>query len=113
MKHPKYNVFSQEYDFQVLHLGGWVSDKNVVALNSNSTIPEGSTSNLGSHVLTLIGMGRTDEVGQISDVLQKTTINHVVDPLDCQYSYPEYLVNGELVICMTGEDSSQGRDRYV
>ena len=118
MIHPNYNPLTHENDFQLLHLGGWVDDKAIARLNKNSTIPErlqGSGDGDDVSVLTLVGMGRTEEDGPISDVLMKTTITRVIDSSDCQDAYPEYLVNGEVVICATGGDdsSSEGRDRYV
>jgi hypothetical protein len=112
MTHPNYNPLTHENDFQLLHLSGWVNGKATIRINKNSTIPERLRSS--DSVLKLVGMGRTEEDGPISDVLMKTTIDRVVDSSDCQDAYPEYLVNGDLVICATGDDSSkEGRDRYV
>ena len=117
--HPQYNPLTHEYDFQLLRLGGWVSNKMTAPLNNNSTSPDndqrwrGTGGGGGGAELVLVGMGRTTEDGPISDVLMKTTINRLVDSSDCQDAYPEFLVNGTLVICATGDGSSMGRDRYV
>lgn len=72
----------------------------IVPINSDPTVPASGTQ------LTVIGMGRTDEEGPISKVLRSTEV-FPISSLECQASYPEYLVNGDVVICAAGE----GTDR--
>ena len=78
-------------------------EKSVASLNSNPAIPRDKNDRL-----TVIGMGRMEEDGNVSSTLLSTEI-YLIDKEDCQKLYPEFLVNDEVVICAAGE----GRDRYV
>jgi hypothetical protein len=71
-----------------------------LSINSDPTIP------LSGTPLTAIGMGRTSEDGPLSNVLLRTEV-FPVDSTTCQDSYPEFTVNGDVVICAAGE----GTDR--
>lgn len=100
--HPNYDSRTDEYDFRILKLNAWV-DKPVVPLNGDPNIP-GNNDN----EMIVIGMGRTQEDGNVSKTLLSTEIQEV-DSVTCQKLYPEYLVNERVVICAAGE----GKDRYV
>ena len=78
-------------------------EKPTAKLNSDPSVPMNE-----NDILTVIGMGRTEEDGNVSSTLLRTEI-YQIDTVECQQSYPEFLVNDEVVICAAGE----GRDRYV
>lgn len=100
VRHPDYDDYSHEYDFRVLQLGAWMQDRLIIALNNNSAVPQ------IEQELTLTGMGRTEEGGNISSVLRETTL-FAIDHESCQALNPEYLVNDDVVLCASGEE----RDR--
>jgi hypothetical protein len=100
--HPDYDSRTDEYDFRVFKLNAWV-DKPVVPLNGDPNIPGNNDDEM-----IVIGMGRTQEDGNVSKTLLSTEIQEV-DSVTCQKLYPEYLVNERAVICAAGE----GKDRYV
>jgi len=77
-------------------------EKPVAPLNGDPNIP-GDKNN---DELIVIGMGRTQEGGNVSKTLLSTEI-YQVDPVECQELYPEFFVNNNVVICAAGE----GRDR--
>lgn len=99
ISHPEYNPDTHEYDFRLLRLGGWV-DKPVATLNSDPAIPGDE-----NDPLTVIGMGRIQEDGNVSSTLLSTQI-YQINTAECQALYPEFLVNDEVVICAAGD----GRD---
>jgi Trypsin len=98
--HPDYNSHSHEYDFRILQLGAWMQDRKTVSLNGDAAVPA------IEEELTLAGMGRTDEDGDISQVLRKTTV-FSIDHGVCQQLYPEFLVNDEVLICAAGENTDR------
>jgi hypothetical protein len=77
-----------------------VPKDEVILINSDPTIPASESS------LTALGMGRISEGGPISNVLLSTKVFPVATA-ECQASYPEFLVNGDVVICAAGD----GTDR--
>jgi hypothetical protein len=54
------------------------------------------------------GFGVTEEDGEISDVLLDTQVFYL-DPAICKSSYPDFVVNNEVMMCAGAE----GTDRYV
>ena len=103
VEHPNYDEDSDDYDFLVAKLSGWV-DKEVARL------PSGGDRLRSGDPLYVIGFGRTSEAGSPSDVLLGTGLDYM-DPTECSavlgnfsYSVPE-----DTMLCAIGE----GKDAYV
>ena len=75
----------------------------MASFNGDPSIPANE-----DDILTVIGMGRTQEDGNASSTLQSTEL-YQIDTTECQELYPEFLVNEKVVICASGD----GRDRYA
>jgi hypothetical protein len=83
-------------------LGSFKVQKEPVQLNNDPVVPTDSS------FLTVMGFGVTGEKGLPSNVLLETNLFSVPRGL-CMASYPEFLVNNDVMIC-ANEDAV---DRYV
>jgi hypothetical protein len=83
-------------------LGSFKVQKEPVQLNNESVVPTDFS------FLTVMGFGNTEEEGQSSNVLLETNLFSLPHGL-CMASYPEFLVNNDVMIC-ANEDAV---DRYV
>ena len=90
--HPNYNSNTDEYDFLILKLSGWVQGKEVVRLNTDTSQP------IIGDDLTILGFGSTSENGSGSQELLEATVNYV-DPGLCSEALTPYNVPPQSMLC--------------
>jgi hypothetical protein len=127
--HPDYNMDTEEFDFLVVKLGGWVSEpyldtsltassnliispnlrfvpqkvqKEYVPLNNNTDYPPATS------LMTVFGFGAIQEDGPSSTALLETDVFYLT-PFLCSASYPEFFINHDVMMCANADDT----DRYV
>ena len=92
--HPLYDSFTEEYDYAVLKLSGWVQ-KPYVILNTDPEYPPFGTN------VNVIGFGRQSNRGPSSSVLLETQVTHIPNS-QCLDSYPTFLLNFDVMLCALG-----------
>ena len=97
--HPNYDNRTEEYDFMLLKLGGWMQYP-VVSLNANSYIPA------AGETLTTMGFGDTSAGGSTSTTLLQVNLTSVANQI-CRQDYPEYIFYPTVMMCA----ASPGKDR--
>jgi trypsin len=104
VKHPQYDDTAHYMDYALLKLSGHSILGSPVALNNRTSVPSIKDQ------VTAMGWGRTSEMGPLSQVLQKVTLNYISTE-KCLEVYAEKFIDPSMLCAGVdegGKDACQG-----